>query len=94
MTQGKLLQRVKMITVFASVLLFALIGVVGYQYIKLGMLSKREDALDAKIGSLSVTQANLESGIDARSSDAYIEQQARESLGMIKSEGEVVYVSK
>ena len=92
MTQAKLAQTVKLITVFASILLFALVCIIGYQYIRIGTLSSKSTLLDTKIESLSVTKANLESGIEARSTDAYVEQQARENLGMIRVNGEVVYI--
>ena len=92
MTQAKLAQIVKFITIVASVLLFALVCVIGYQYVTLGDLSSKNALLDTKINELSVTKANLESGIEVRSTDAYVEQQARENLGMIKIDGEVVYI--
>lgn len=92
MTQAKLAQTVKLITVLASVLLFALVCIIGYQYVKMGTLSSKNALLDTKINELSVTKANLESGIEARSTDAFVEQQARENLGMIRVEGEVVYI--
>lgn len=92
MTQAKLAQTVKLITVLASVLLFALVCIIGYQYIKIGTLSSKSAMLDTKINELSVTKASLESGIEARSTDAYVEQQARENLGMIRVDGEVVYI--
>ena len=94
MTQARLQQIVKMVTVIACIVLFALISVVGYQYIKIGTLSKKETILDNKIADLSVTQASLEEGIEIRSTDAYVEQQARENLGMIKIDGEVVYIAE
>ena len=92
MTQARLAQRVKIITVFATIFLFALICLAFYTQIKLNTLSSRNALLDTKINELSVTKASLEEGIENRSTDAYVEQQARESLGMIKSEGEIVYV--
>ena len=92
MTQSKIAQLVKTITVFATVLLFALISVVCYQYIRVSKLSSKLDVLDTKIIQLSVTKANLEEGIETRCTDAYVEQQARENLGMIKVDGEKVYI--
>ena len=92
MTQAKLTQIVKIVTVFATIVLFALICVAFYTHIKLNSLSSKNALLDTKINKLSVTQTSLENGIESRSTDAYVEQQARENLGMIKSDGEVVYV--
>lgn len=94
MTQAKLAQTVKLITVLATVLLFALVCIIGYQYIKIGTLSSKNSSLDTKIENLSVTQASLEEGIKSRSTDAYVEQQARLNLGMIKVNGEIVYIVK
>ena len=92
MTQARLAQRVKIITVFATIFLFALICLAFYTQIKLNSLASKNALLDTKINELSVTKASLEDGIESRLTDAYVEQQARENLGMIKSEGEVVYV--
>ena len=92
MTHAKLEQRVKIITVLACLFLFALICVAFYTQIKLNSLSSKNALLDTKINELSVTKASLEEGIETRSTDAYVEQQARENLGMIKSDGDVVYV--
>ena len=92
MTKAKLTQVVKVVTVLATILLFALICIAFYTRIKLSSLSSKNVKLDAKINELSVTKASLEEGIKDRSTDAYVEQQARENLGMIKSDGEVVYI--
>lgn len=92
MTQARLAQKVKLITVFATIFLFFLVCVAFYTQIKLNTLSSKNALLDTKINELSVTKASLEEGIENRSTDAYVEQQARENLGMIKSDGEVVYI--
>lgn len=94
MTQAKLSSIVKIVTVFATILLLVLVCIVCYQYVRINSLSSKSASLDAKIAELSITQANLEEGIEIRSTDAYVEQQAREQFGMIKSDGEVVYVVK
>ncbi len=92
MTQARLAQRVKIITVFATILLFALVCVAFYTHIKLNSLSSKNALLDTKINELSVTKASLQEGIETRSTDAFVEQQARENLGMIMADGEIVYV--
>ena len=92
MTQARLAQKVKIITVFATILLFALVCLAFYTQIRLNTLSSKNTLLDTKINQLSVTKASLEEGIESRSTDAYVEQQARENLGMIKSNGETVYI--
>ena len=49
--------------------------------------------IDAKCYTTQwITQISLEEGIKTRSSDAYIEQQAREQLGLIKDDEEVFVV--
>jgi len=92
MTHAQLEKRVKIITVFASIFLFALICLALFTQFKLNALSSKNALLDTKINELSVTKVSLEEGIETRSTDAYVEQQARENLGMIKSEGEVVFI--
>ncbi len=92
MTQTKLQSLVKLITVLATTLLFVLLCIVIYQYVRLGTLSKKDTELDRKIAELSVTEAELREGIKKRSSDSYIEQEARENLGMIEENGETIYV--
>jgi len=92
MTQAKLTQKVKLITVFATIFLFVLVVFAIVTHIKINSLSSKSAMLDTKIAELSVTQTSLTEGIESRSSDSYVEQQARENLGMIKTDGESVYV--
>ena len=83
---------IKLITVCASIFLFALIVLSCGLYIRAGQLAAKSASLDKKIEELSITQISLEEGIKTRSSDAYIEQQAREQLGMIKDDEEVFVI--
>ena len=92
MTGSKALMKVKIITVCASIFLVALIILSFGLYIHAGQLAKKSMDLDKKIEELSITQISLEEGIKTRSSDAYIEQQAREQLGMIKDDEEVFVI--
>lgn len=91
MTQQKFTRLVKLITVCATCLLFCLVCVVIGQSIKLNNLKKQEKDLDAQISALAVQQQTLNEGIDYRGKNAYLEEQARERLGMIQ-EGEVLYI--
>ena len=91
MTKAKFQSMVKLITVACAVLLFALVCIIIYQYTKLGSLSSRLKELDRQIAENSITQEELEAGIARRSSDSYVEQQARENLGMLKQKGETIY---
>ena len=92
MTQSKLTNMVKLITAIATALLLILICIIIYQYVKIGSLNSRSSALDKQIEQNSVTETELREGINRRSSDAYIEQQARESLGLVEEEGDNIYI--
>ncbi len=92
MTGSKAAKMVKLITVLATIFLFALIVLSFGLYIHAGQLSAKNASLDKQIEDLSITQIALEEGIKTRSSDAYIEQQAREQLGMIKDDEEVFVI--
>ena len=92
MTFAKTRNYVRLITVVASLVLFFLVCLGVGLYIRAAHLSSKSASLDNKIAELSITQASLEAGIKTRSSDAYIEQQAREQLGLIKNNEEVYVV--
>jgi len=91
MTKAKLERMVKLITAALTVVLvFVSVLAIGL-YIKAGTLASKNAALDKKINEMSITKAELGEAIKNRQDDAYIEQQAREQLGMIK-EGETIFV--
>lgn len=91
MTKARLEQIVKIVTVLATlVLVFVTILAVSL-YVKAGVLSSKSKSLDKEIDRLSITRAEIEQGIDLRNSDAYVEQRAREDLGMIK-DNEMLYI--
>ena len=89
MTQRKAQRLVKLVTILATIFLFLLIVLSVGLYVHASQLSAKSASLDKKIEELSITQISLEEGIKTRSSDAYIEQQAREQLGLIKDDEEV-----
>ena len=93
MVQAQIARKIKLITIFATLFLVLLLGIVGFQYIKMNSLAKKQSMLDTKIAELSVTKTRLEEGIEIRSTDAYVEQQARENLGMIKDDESVYIIS-
>ena len=93
MTKTALERKVKFITVCLTIFLFALVVLAVSLYIKASVLSSKNSALDKKISDLSITKAQLEQGISIRQSDAYIEQKAREELGMIRDD-ESIYIIK
>ena len=84
--------KIKFITACATIFLFALVVLSFGLYIHANQLAAKSASLDEKIEELSITQISLEEGIKTRSSDAYIEQQAREQLGMIKEDEEVFVI--
>ena len=88
MTKTKLENVVRLATIFATV--FMTILAISL-YAKAGVLASKNASLDKQIKNLSITRTELEQGIAIRKSDAYIEQQARETLGMIK-ENETLYI--
>lgn len=91
MTKARLERIVKIVTVLATlVLVFVTILAVSL-YVKAGVLSSKSKSLDKEIDRLSITRAEIEQGIDLRNSDAYVEQRAREDLGMIK-DNEMLYI--
>jgi len=78
-------------TTVATMLLVFIIGVVLVQSVQLNKLNKQSRLLDQNIDGLIASKANLESGIKERKTEEYIEEQARENLGMIK-DGEIIYI--
>lgn len=84
-------QIIKIVTSCATVLLIALVGIVIYQYVKINKLEKTTETLDTKIIELQNKRTNLEEGIKNRSTDTFVEDCARDYLGMLR-DGEVVFV--
>ena len=78
-------------TVIGTMVLVCLVTVVMIQTVQLGKLNNESKALDIKIDRLVATRVDLENGIAERNTEQYVEDQARENLGMIK-EGDVIFV--
>ena len=74
---------VKLVTTVATLLVVALVGVVTFQTIKIKNLQKQKQTLDEQIALLQVQKTDFETGIANRSSDIYIEEVARNDLGML-----------
>lgn len=91
MTKARLEQIVKIVTVVATLVLVFVTVLAVSLYVKAGVLSSKSKSLDKEINKLSITRAEIEQGIELRNSDAYIEQRAREDLGMIKDD-EMLYI--
>lgn len=92
MTKSKLAFYVKLVTCLMTALLLLLVVIVICQTATLGRLNASSEALDKQIEQNSITKAELEAGIELRSDEAYLEQQARENLGMVEQDGETIYV--
>lgn len=91
MTKTKLENIVRLVTVLATLVLVFVTVLAISLYVKASVLSSKNSSLDKQIEDLSITKTELEQGIDVRKSDAYIEQKARENLGMVKK-GEAIYI--
>ena len=78
-------------TVIATMVLVFIVGIVLVQSVQLTKLNKQSRLLDQNIERLIASKTDLENGIKERNTEEYIEQQARENLGMIK-DGEVIFI--
>lgn len=74
---------VKLVTTIATLLVVVLVGIVTFQTVKVKNLQKKQQTLDQQIASLQTQMTDLETGITNRSSDIYIEEVARNDLGML-----------
>jgi len=79
------------VTVVATFVLVCMVALVIGQCIELNKLNNQSRLLDVSIERLMAQKTDLTEGIEYRESDSYIEEQARENLGMIK-DGEVIYI--
>ena len=79
------------VTVIATMVLVFIVGVVLVQSIQLGKLNEQSRILDQNIDKLIASKSDLENGIKERNTEEYIEEQARENLGMIK-DGEIIFI--
>lgn len=91
MTKTRLENIIRLVTILATLFLVIMTVLAISLYAKAGVLASKNASLDRQIENLSITRAELEQGIAIRKSDAYIEQQARENLGMIR-DNETLYI--
>ena len=91
MTKTRLENIVRLVTILATLFVVIMTVLAISLYAKAGVLASKNASLDKQIENLSITRAELEQGIAIRKSDAYIEQQARENLGMIR-DNETLYI--
>lgn len=80
-------------TIVVSCIMFfvALVGVAIVSFVSLGKTRRENANYDALIASLKQEQQALQNNISNISSDEFLEEKARNELGMIK-EGETLYI--
>ena len=78
--------------VFACFFCFAIVFAISiYSFVKLGSVRRESASYSKQLEQLQKQKDNLASEVDKMKTDEYIEEQARENLGMIK-DGETLYV--
>lgn len=91
MNTQKLQKKIKLITVFATLFVFLLVGIIVAEYIKITTLNNKIDNIKTEIATLSLKESDLEDKNSSISEDedynTYIEDYARRELGRLK-EGE------
>lgn len=80
-------------TIVVSCIMFfvALVGVAIVSFVSLGKTRRENANYDALIASLKQEQQALQNNISNISSDEFLEEKARNELGMIK-DGETLYI--
>ena len=88
MDTQKLQQKIKIITVIATLFVFLLVGIIVAEYIKITSLNNKIDNIKTEIETLSLKESDLEDKNSSISSDedynTYIEDYARRELGRLK----------
>ncbi len=90
MTQQQLNQLIKFITVCSTAFLVLLVGIITFQRIKYAKVEKEIQDIDTQIESLYAQKSDLETDIENRKNDLYIEDSLRNDL-KIKN-GETYFV--
>lgn len=93
MENYKQTKKVERTIVGCMLFLVALVGVAIFSFIHLGKVRRENAAYDNLIASLKQEQAMLSSDISHVSSYEFLDDAARNELGMIK-DGETLYVFK
>lgn len=87
-SQMKKLERIIVLCMFAFVIVAA---ITVYSFIVRGKARYENEKYNEFVASLELKQSNLEKSIYDMDNDKYIEQQARNQLGMLK-DGEIQYI--
>ena len=81
MEERKIKSKIITLTVCAVLLVFVLLGLLVFQYINYWKLTAQNLELTRQLDALKVERQNLESEVDYKSSEEFIEDYAREVLG-------------
>ena len=93
MTEKKLRRIVQLCAVAAVVVIFAAAIILARQMTYLSELNTKKKLLEQQLANIQQQQQSLESTIAYKNSTEYIEQYAREVLGLSK-EGEIQFTPK
>ena len=83
---------VKTLTICATLALLLVCGVLFYQMLTLTHLKKTSRELDSRMIELKAIETSINDGIAMRQSDAYKQQEIRDSLGMIKDNEQIIII--
>ncbi|MDD4275585.1 MAG: septum formation initiator family protein [Clostridia bacterium] len=92
MTENRLKLIVQFVTAVAVCFLFFVLIAITMQYIKLGELKSKQEALEMELNSLLDERCQLSEQVDYIQTEEYVEKYAREILGWGKS-GETKFVA-
>ena len=88
--QIKKIERILAVSLFAFLVVFA---VAIFSFVQVGKARKKNANYDEFIVALQNQKTSLEMGIDERNNEDYLNEKARDHLGMIK-DGETLYIYK
>ena len=83
---------IKIVTICATVAFILVCGILFYQLLKISSLKKTEDALNSRLKDLQAIETSINDGISMRETDAYKQQEIRDSLGMIKENEQIIII--
>ena len=81
MEERKIRSKIITLTVCAVLLVFVLLGLLAFQYVKYWRLTAQQLELNRQLELLQTERQNLQNEVDYKSSEEFIEDYAREVLG-------------
>ena len=81
MEERKIRSKIITLTVCAVLLVFVLLGLLAFQYVKYWRLTAQQLELNRQLEVLQTERQNLQNEVDYKSSEEFIEDYAREVLG-------------